>query len=107
MAPVVLIGTMKARPEKRDELLAALDRIFEHTAEHEPGTAAYAMNVSAADPDVFCFYEVYRDQAAMDAHMSSEPFLAFSERMSELVEDGQLLFSGSLRRAKLGGAVHG
>jgi autoinducer 2-degrading protein len=40
----------------------------------EPGVVRFDVARSSDDPNVFVLWEVYRDQAAVDAHKESEPF---------------------------------
>lgn len=65
--PITLIAKLKAKAgsEKatEEELKAMIPKVRQ-----EQGTLTYILHRSAQDPTVFVFYEVYRDQAAFDAH---------------------------------------
>ncbi len=74
MTCVTIIGTVTARPETRDELAALLATQVAPTRS-EPGCINYDFHVDAADPCCFVFYENWRTQADLDAHLAM-PHLA-------------------------------
>ncbi len=41
----------------------------------EAGCLSYDMHIDLKEPEVFMFYEVWRDQAAFDMHMQTEHLL--------------------------------
>lgn len=69
MAHVTIIGTVTAKPETRDELLALLATQVAPTRS-EPGCINYDFHVDAADPCIFVFYENWTSRAALDAHLA-------------------------------------
>lgn len=58
------------------------------TAEGEAGTLMYAYHHDAASENVVWFYEVYADQKAFEAHMSTEAFKAFSMSLAPMLDGG-------------------
>ncbi len=64
-----IIGTVTARPDTRDELLALLKAQVAPTRA-EGGCINYDFHVDGADPCVFVFYENWADRAALDAHLA-------------------------------------
>jgi quinol monooxygenase YgiN len=74
MAHVTIIGTVTAKPETRDELLALLTAQVAPTRA-EPGCINYDFHVDAADACCFVFYENWRTQADLNAHLAM-PHLA-------------------------------
>ena len=74
MAHVTIIGTVTAKPDTREELLALLSAQVAPTRA-EPGCINYDFHVDPADPCCFVFYENWRTQADLDAHMAM-PHLA-------------------------------
>lgn len=70
MAHVTIIGTVTAKPETRAELLALLTRQVEPTRQ-EAGCINYDFHVDPADPCCFVFYENWRTQADLDAHLET------------------------------------
>ena len=71
---VTIIGTVTAKPETRVELQALLAQQVALTRA-EPGCINYDFHVDADDPCCFVFYENWRTQADLDAHMAM-PHLA-------------------------------
>ena len=61
--------------------LAEAKRLIAQLAEHtrqEPGCLQYMGHQSTDDPCRFVFYELYRDQAALDAHRASPHYQKFA-----------------------------
>ena len=84
MARPALIAKMTAKEGRRDELVAGLAELVE-AVESEPGTLLYALNLSAAEPDVVFFYEIYADADAVAAHAGSAAMKAAGAVMAELL----------------------
>ena len=74
MAHVTIIGTVTARPDTRAELAALLAAQVDPTRA-EPGCLNYDYHVDATDPCCFVFYENWRTQGHLDAHLAM-PHLA-------------------------------
>ena len=68
MAHVTIIGTVIAKPETREELAGLLAGQVAPTRAG-PGCMNYDFHVDAADPYCFVFYENWRSQADLDAHL--------------------------------------
>jgi quinol monooxygenase YgiN len=80
---VTVIGTLKARPELRDELEGILAAMVPPTRA-EPGCINYDFHVDAADPCVFVFYENWRSDADLEEHMKMphlQPILSQADRL--------------------------
>lgn len=69
MTHVTIIGTVRARPETRDALAKLLAAQVGPTRA-EAGCINYDFHVDAADPCCFVFYENWRCQADLDAHLA-------------------------------------
>lgn len=66
---LALVGRMRARPGKRDELLDVLDEMVSLCSRHEPDGALTAVfHTSPADPDAVVLYEHYPSRASLDEH---------------------------------------
>ena len=74
MAHVTIIGTVTAKPETRDELFGLLTAQVAPTRA-EPGCINYDFHVDAGDHCCFVFYENWRTQGDLDAHLAM-PHLA-------------------------------
>jgi len=58
-----LLGRMKAKPGKRDELIAAL----KESSRDVPGKLLYLFQLEQDDPDAFWINEIWESKAAYDA----------------------------------------
>ena len=71
MGTLALTGTLRIVPGRRDEAIEILGALVEIAASM-PGIEIYAMHTSPDDENVIIFYELYRDQAALDERINSE-----------------------------------
>jgi quinol monooxygenase YgiN len=69
MAHITIIGTVVAKPETREELERLLAAQVAPTRA-EPGCLNYDFHADAEDPCTFVFYENWRSQADLDAHLA-------------------------------------
>ena len=72
--------TLSLKPGTRDEAAAVIGEALE-AVKSEAGTLVYVLNADAADENLLHFYEVYEHQDAMNAHMGSSWFAAFSPKL--------------------------
>ena len=85
MAHVTIIGTVTAKPETRDELQALLSAQVALTRA-EPGCLNYDFHCDAADPCCFVFYENWRTQADLDAHMAMPHLAPLLSQLDRLLD---------------------
>ena len=78
---------MRAQPGKRAELLELLRELVDAAAADEPGTLVYVMHEAADDPDTVVSYELFADEAALEAHKASPVVAAVMPRLGPLVAD--------------------
>lgn len=78
-----LLAKITAQPGKRAELVAALQAMVE-AVEAEPGTVQYVLHTDDANEDIVWFYERYADDAALQAHMTSEAMKQLGASMRDL-----------------------
>jgi len=52
----------------------------------EAGTQTYILHKDVRDPSTFIYYEVYQDQAALDAHGKTDHMKAFGGKIGALLE---------------------
>ena len=81
---VTVIAQIKATKGKGDALAALLNEQAATVRAAEPGCMAYVPYRSVADPDDFLFYEVYRDEAALEAHMNAPHLAAYRKKRQDL-----------------------
>jgi quinol monooxygenase YgiN len=70
MSPIAIVAKLTAAEGKRDEAIAVLSRLVD-AAENEPDTLEYVLLADQGDRNLIWFYELYADQAGLDAHMAS------------------------------------
>jgi quinol monooxygenase YgiN len=79
-----VMGVLRARPEKREELLEIL-RGFVAPTRREEGCVDYHLHVSDTDPNLFMFYENWRSRADLDHHLTLPHLAPIRERSGELL----------------------
>lgn len=99
MAPVVIFTRLRARPGRRDEVLAAFDALHDAVSA-EPGTAVFAMHVASDEPDVVLFYEVYADDDALAAHRESEAVRRVVPQLQSLLDGAPEITYATFVRSK-------
>ena len=68
--------------ERLEEALAAAKSLVAESVKQD-GCVAYDVFVSGTRPDILFFCETWRDKAALDAHMKSEPFVKYGGIMKD------------------------
>jgi len=79
---VVLFVRLRAKRERADEVAAALADL-PALVEDEPGTLTFAVHRARDEPDLFLFYEVYTDDAALRAHQAGAMVREFGARIGD------------------------
>lgn len=70
MAQTSVFVKLTAQPGKRDEAIAALERMLP-TVHEEAGTLVYSFHCDAADENVLWVFELYTDGDALGVHAQS------------------------------------
>ena len=70
-----LIVKFKLQEGKGKEFERIFARLAENVREHEPGNLLYKLGKSRTEPDTYVAMELYKDQAAIDAHRAT-PYMA-------------------------------
>jgi quinol monooxygenase YgiN len=65
---ITQLAKFKLNPEKQDEAVQALKDLCAAVEQNEPGVLAYICSRSSKSPDELVFFEVYKDEAALQAH---------------------------------------
>lgn len=73
---IILNVHMQAVPGKGPELLERLTALLQPSRK-EPGCIYYLLHTDPEDENKFMFYEGFRDQAALDAHIEAPYFQEF------------------------------
>jgi quinol monooxygenase YgiN len=71
---IVLVAKYTVQPGKQGEVIAALQRMTPLVKQHEPGCHLYQVSRSQDNPDLLMLYELYADEAAVQAHRETPHF---------------------------------
>ena len=80
---------------RADALQSFKARLLEHAATTlaaEPGCTCFDVHQEQSEPTLFFLLEVYRDQAALDAHRASAHYLAFRADTADWVVERRWWF---------------
>ena len=59
---------VRVKPDMKEKFLKAIEHDALGSERDEPGCVRFNVLQDAQDPNVYYFYEVYRDEAAIEAH---------------------------------------
>jgi (4S)-4-hydroxy-5-phosphonooxypentane-2,3-dione isomerase len=62
---------VRVKPERRERFLKAIEVDALGSERDEPGCMRFNVLQDQQDPNVYYFYEVYRDEAALEAHRAA------------------------------------
>lgn len=71
-------------PEKNQEAFTALAKPLVAASQNEEGNIAYNLHRSLSDPEELVFLEIWKDQAAIDAHNASPHFTTVLPKLMAL-----------------------
>jgi quinol monooxygenase YgiN len=77
---IVQYAIIPIDPDARDEAMAALTELGEASRE-EAGVVEYRVTTDVDDENTVRIFEEYADEDAVNAHMTSEHFEAFQEKV--------------------------
>lgn len=77
---VILQVTVQVKPEHVNEFLEVVRYDAEHSEKDEPGCLRFDVIRDNEDQNRFYFYEVYRDEAALEAHRQTPHFKLYAEK---------------------------
>ena len=80
-----IVARMKVKEERVETFKTLFKELVESTVKEE-GNVSYTLNVSNKYPQRFLLIEVWKDQAALDKHMASEPFKRLLPQISEQLD---------------------
>ncbi|MEU0239049.1 putative quinol monooxygenase [Nocardiopsis sp. NPDC006198] len=85
---IALIVSLQVRPGELDAFTAAITENALRSFTDEPGCLYFDVTVDEADDHHFLFYELYRDQAALEAHRGAPHFKRWREAVARHVVEG-------------------
>jgi (4S)-4-hydroxy-5-phosphonooxypentane-2,3-dione isomerase len=97
---ISLSVTLTILPDQVERFLEVFAPVVRGALNDEEGCLYYELSRSAGDNNVFHVYEVYRDDASLDAHRRSAHFTAWSAVADDVLAPGG-------RTARLGVIISG
>jgi quinol monooxygenase YgiN len=94
-AMVTAVAIARAKPGQEEELGRRMMALITPTLA-EPGCINYDLHRSNTDPAVWIFYENWRSQADLDAHMQTEHYKSFFSRADEVLAHVDAYFSSMI-----------
>jgi len=85
MSKPALIAKITAAEGKRDELIAACQKMIDYVTASEPGTEVYVLHKDDKNENVVWYYEMYADKDALGVHGTSEAMAAFGKEIAPLL----------------------
>ncbi|WAL81230.1 putative quinol monooxygenase [Pandoraea sp. XJJ-1] len=85
---IALIVSLSVYPEKLDAFLAAIQKNATRTFNDEVGCRYFDVTQDIRDPHHFVFYELYDNEAAIDAHRAAPHFAAWRQAAEQCVVKG-------------------
>lgn len=76
---ISLVVSLKIKPDQRERFLAAAEDDSTCSVRDEPGCLRFDVLQDQEDENHYYFYEVYRDEAALDGHRSAPHFARWAE----------------------------
>jgi autoinducer 2-degrading protein len=85
---ISLVVSLKIKPDQRERFLAAAQDDSTCSVRDEAGCLRFDVVQDRADENHFFFYEVYRDEAALEAHRNAPHYARWSEARQLTVDEG-------------------
>ena len=80
---IALIVTIQIKPEHREPFMASMLDDARGSNNDEPGCFRFDILEDSEDPNRIHLYEVYRDQAAVDAHRQAPHYTKWRETVQD------------------------
>lgn len=81
--PITMVARIRAAKGKGDALAALLTEQAGVIRKAEPGCLAYRLHRSTEDPELFVFYEIYENAAALEVHRNSPHIARYRQRRQD------------------------
>lgn len=85
---ISLIVNLQVRPDHLEPFLTAITENAERSFTDEPGCVYFDVSQDTDDDHRFIFYELYLDQAALDAHRTAPHFAIWRAAAADHVVPG-------------------
>lgn len=97
---ISLSVTLTIRPDQVDRFIEVFEPVVQGSLNDEEGCLYYELSRGVGEDNVFHVYEVYRDEASLEAHRRSAHFTAWSAVADDVLAPGG-------RTARLGVVLSG
>lgn len=84
--PVVVFASFVPRAENREDFLALMQQMVEHTRA-EPGCETYDLYEAAGDQPSVHLFERYRDQGALEAHRATDHYKSYRAEAPDMLSE--------------------
>lgn len=78
--------TVRIKPELRERFLTTIEDDAICSERDEPGCLRFNVLQDTSDENVYYFFEVYRDEAAYQAHQQTPHYARWREAAAEVLE---------------------
>lgn len=92
---LILMVNVKVKPGRRDEFLRVIRDDGEGTTQNEEGNFQFSCVQDNEDPDKFFLFEVYRDEAALEAHRNMPHFRKYRDATATIYESDPIRKMGT------------
>jgi quinol monooxygenase YgiN len=92
---IALIVTINIKPGFKERFMKEMFGDARGSNEDEPGCFRFDVIQDAKDPNKIYLYEVYKDQAALDAHRQAPHFLKWREAVKDWRVGDPIRFEGT------------
>jgi quinol monooxygenase YgiN len=83
---VAIFTRLNAKPGRRQELLDVLDELAVSTRA-EPGNEQFVVHAARDESDVVLGYELFTDDAAIEAHRATDAVRVARDRLDDLLTE--------------------
>ena len=80
--------SVQVKPERHEDFLKAIEEDARGSREDEPGCLRFDVLQDGDDPHHYYFYEVYRDEAALEAHRAAPHYQVWAAAVRDGVLEG-------------------
>ena len=91
-----IFGTMNVKPEHVAAITELTIRESRGTVRDEPGVIQFHILIDADTPTRFYYFEIFRDEAAADAHWETENFQTWWATIEDKL-DGEIQRSSTMK----------
>ncbi|MCM3005077.1 putative quinol monooxygenase [Priestia koreensis] len=89
MSAITINAILTAKPGKEELLRKELQAVLE-PSRAEAGCVQYVLHESMEEQGVFVFYELWRDEEALNAHVEADHYKNYREKTADLVAERQV-----------------